>query len=312
MQLSDLQATFFGMPYQIQYIDRITGKKKVEKIYGDWALRLLYEKCYGRLLLPFIAKISFFSKLYGFLQSLRCSKKKIRPFIKAYHLQEEAFEKKVEGFTSFNDFFTRKLKPEARPIDNRKDHAILPTDARYFFFNHIDQVLQFHVKGKSFTLPQLLHNERLAKRYEQGSMVVARLAPMDYHRFHFPFDALAKKSKKIDGPLYSVNPLALRKNWHYLCQNKRVITLLESEQFGDVAFIEIGATYVGTIHQTFTPNTFYKKGEEKGFFSFGGSCIIILFEKDKIQFDQDLIEASLQKIEIRGLLGQSMGKTISG
>ncbi len=141
-------------------------------------------------------------------------------------------------------------------------------------------------------------------------MVIARLAPVDYHRYHFPCDGLVHTPQLIPGPLYSVNPLALKKHSEILAENKRMITRIETTHFGTVLYIEVGATYVGTIHQTFTPETFQKKGAEKGYFSFGGSCLILLFKPNTIQLDQDLIDASSRSIEVLGKLGQSLGRAL--
>ena len=106
-----------------------------------------------------------------------------------------------------------------------------------------------------------------------------------------------------------MNPIALRQNLDILTENKRMITSLQTRYFGTVLFIEVGATYVGTIHQTYTPGVPCAKGDEKGYFSFGGSCLILLFEPNTIQFDQDLLDYSAKTIEVRGLLGQSLGKS---
>ena len=296
---------------QIKVIDRITKKEEIERIYGGWALSLLYEKKWGKIFLPLIAKVPFFSRLYGFLQSLPFSRKKILPFIRKYHVDVSEFAKKTEAFSSFNDFFTRKLKPASRPINKEKDRAIIFADGRYIFFQDVEESKTFWIKGESFSLEKLLQDKALAKRYKKGSMAIARLCPTDYHRFHFPFDATPNEPRYINGPLYSVNPLALKNNIRFLCENKRVITLLQSDLFSEVIYIEIGATYVGSIKQTFSPFEPYKKGEEKGFFSFGGSCIILLFQKGKILFDEDLLLITREKKEVKCLLGQSLGKASS-
>ena len=141
--------------------------------------------------------------------------------------------------------------------------------------------------------------------------MVARLAPPDYHRFHFPITCIPGPPHPIDGPLFSVHPIALAKHWGILAENKRVVTSLLSEQFGKVLFIEVGATNVGTIHQTHLPNIEQQKGVEKGYFSFGGSCILLLFAKGRFCLDADLKKASLQGLEVRCLMGQSMGKSMS-
>ena len=142
-------------------------------------------------------------------------------------------------------------------------------------------------------------------------MVMARLAPADYHRFHFPCNCTPSKAHLITGPLYSVNPIALRKNIEYLTENKRMITELKTHLFGTILAIEVGATFVGSIVQTFEPEKHYAKGDEKGYFEFGGSCILLLFEPARIQLDQDLIENTHQGLETLGQMGQSLGRALS-
>ncbi len=297
---------------KILYIDRKTKQRKREKIYGHLFLQMFYgEGFFSRLffhtILPFMARISFFSRFYGFLQKSSFSRFKVRPFIETFKVDASEFLHPVESFKSFNEFFIRRLKPNARPIKSGDETAVLPADGRYFVFENCSTVDGFLIKGQKFSLIELLRDEQLAKRYEDASMAIARLCPADYHRFHFPCECVPGPARLINGPLFSVNPLALRKNIHFLTENKRMISCLETTHFGSVLFIEIGATCVGTIHQTYTPGFPVAKGDEKGYFSFGGSCIILLFEANRIAFDTDLIEASSQKIETLGLFGQSLG-----
>jgi phosphatidylserine decarboxylase len=297
--------------FKIKIIDRYTKKEEVEKVYGVKSLSFLYgNSFFAKLFLPVIGRSSSFSKFYGYLQRFKCSKRKIVPFIKKFDIEEKDFQKKTTDFVSFNDFFIRKLKKESRPFIDDKEMAILPSDARYLVFSNISQTYDFYVKGQNFNLKEFLKDEGLAKKYENGSMVIARLCPADYHRFHFPFDCIPKKPNLINGYLYSVNPIALRKNIKIFSQNKRVITKLVTENFGEVLYIEIGATNVGSIHQGFTPDNEYKKGDEKGFFSLGGSSVVLLFEKDKIEFEKDLLVNSNKKIETKALFGQPLGKSV--
>ncbi len=235
------------------------------------------------------------------------SRFKVKPFIRSFSIDTSEFLEGVDSFACFNDFFTRKLNLQCRPMVAGKRVMAMPADARYLVVPRLDRAESFWVKGKEFSVQTLLHSASLAKRYGQGAMAIARLCPVDYHRFHFPCDCLAGSPEPIAGPLYSVNPIALKRNGQILSENKRIVTQLHTEAFGTVLYIEVGATYVGSIHQTFTPGQDYRKGDEKGYFSFGGSCLILLFEPDKIVFDQDLIEFSSKKIEVRGLLGDSLG-----
>jgi len=300
----------------LRHIHRKTLQEMTEKVYGNFYINLLYgtrwfSHLLAFLLLPVFVHINFFSRLYGSIQKSRFSKKKILRFIKNFHVDTSEFLDPVDSFRSFNDFFTRKLKPECRPIIPDTDIAILPADGRYLVYENIEKTDGFFVKGKKFSLVKLLKNPELAQKYASGSMVIARLAPVDYHRFHFPVNCLPEEPQPLRGPLFSVNPAALKKHAEILAENKRVITPLKTKNFGTVLFIEVGATYVGTIHQTFDPHKPQTKGDEKGFFSFGGSSLILLFEPSCIQFDKDLIEASNRRIEVLGQMGQSLGRSIS-
>jgi phosphatidylserine decarboxylase len=298
-----------------RYIDRKTHQEMTEQVYGKFYIDLLYGTSWfshllSFILLPLFAHINFLSRLYGSIQKSSFTKEKILPFIKNFHVDTSEFLDPVDSFHSFNDFFIRKLKSECRPIVSDADIAILPADGRYLVYENIEKTDGFFVKGKKFSLQKLLRDPSLTEQYAQGAMAIARLAPVDYHRFHFPVDCLPEQPQPIAGPLFSVNPAALKKHAEILAENKRVITPLKTKNFGTVIFIEVGATYVGTIHQTFQPFQPQSKGNEKGYFSFGGSSLILLFEPGRIHFDQDLVEASNRCIEVLGQMGQSLGRAL--
>jgi phosphatidylserine decarboxylase len=300
----------------IFYIDRQTGKKEKEKVYGAAALRLLYgndwiSRWLGPLLLHTLVKYPFFSALYGKWQASSRSKSKIEPFIQDFEIDPAEFLEDASQFNSFNDFFIRQLKKEARPIAPGENVAIMPADGRYLFYPDISKVDGFVVKDEKFDLATLLEDAELASKYEHGTMIMARLCPTDYHRFHFPCNCIPGNTKTINGWLYSVNPAALKKDIQIFTKNKRTVCKMATVHFGSVLFLEIGATNVGSIHETYQPHVFQEKGAEKGYFSFGASSLILLFEPNKIQLDQDLIEATLQDLEIKCLMGQSMGKAKS-
>lgn len=296
--------------HRITVIDRITKKKFEEKVYGSSVLQFFYgdgptSRSLGRIFASLFANIHGFSRIYGWWQKLPFTKKKIIPFLQKYEIDSQEFLDPVDSYQSFNDFFIRKLRPSSRPITKGDDLAIIPADGRYLFFQDVSKAEGFYLKGETFDLAELLQNDELAKNYQKGSMVIARLCPVDYHRFHFPLDCIPGSSKTINGLLFSVNPIALMKNIHIFSQNKRVLTSLQSK-WGNILFLEIGATSVGSIVQTYQPNQKYKKGAEKGYFEFGGSSLVILFPPNTIVFDQDLLETTGS--EIRCLMGQSMGK----
>ncbi len=301
---------------KIVFLNRETKKVEEEKVYGETFLKIFYgdrffSKFMQRFLLPILVQNPFASKFYGFLQKSFFSKRKVKPFIEKFNVDSSEFLDSVDSFCSFNDFFIRKLKFESRIITQGKDVAILPADARYLVYPNIEKSDGFLVKGKKFSLEEFLQSKDLANRYAKGSMLIARLCPTDYHRFHFPFNCMPYSSSLINGYLYSVNPMALKKRIEIFSENKREITSLRTNHFGEVLFVEVGATNVGSIHQTFTPLEPYAKGDEKGYFSFGGSSLVLLFEPGTIQFDQDLLDASAERMEVRGLMGQSLGRSLS-
>lgn len=290
----------------IIYIDRASGRKEVEKVYGAFALQLLYGNSFTGSVLRYIAaRNPFFSSLYGYWQKQPWTRSKIQSFIEAYQIDTSEFLEPIESFCSFNDFFIRKLKPEARPIVDSQ--AIIPADGRYRVFPRIDHAEGFVVKGERFHLESLLEDAVLAKRYASGSMVMARLSPSDTHRFMFPCACIPEATRCINGWLYSVNPIAIKRDIDIFASNKRTLCVLHTESFGDVIYMEIGATNVGSIHQTYTPGRSYAKGEEKGFFEFGASALILLFEEGRISLNNDLIAATAQGLEMRCLIGQSLG-----
>jgi phosphatidylserine decarboxylase len=304
------------MTRPIYYVDRLDKKIYKEKVYGGDALKLLYStsKKFGWIskfiLQPIFSKLPFFSVFYGWLQRLPSSKKKIVPFIKKYKMNSNEFLKPVSDFKNFNDFFIRKLKDENRPVIPLPDVAVLPADGRYLVYPNISKANGFTVKGKKFQLSSLLQNEQLASKYEQGGMVMARLNPSDYHRFHFPCNCYPSAPELINGYLYSVNPWALRQNINIFTENKRYLISLNTKYFGEILFIPVGATCVGAVHWTHVAEQKYLKGEEVGYFSFGASSIIMLFEPNCIAFDEDLLGASAKHLETKALFGQSLGSSI--
>ncbi len=289
--------------------DRESGRLIEEDVYGENALRFLYGDTFlGRIARTVVGRCAVFSALAGVWYRSRWSKKWIEPFIERFQIRMEDFAVPEGGFRSFNDFFVRKLTPGARPLAEGQKRAVIPADARYLFYPNIETADGFVVKGQKFSLEELLGSNELAKKYRRGAMVIARLCPSDYHRYHFPFDCRAGSPKRINGALYSVNPWALAQNVRILTENKRVVTEIESDEFGKALYIEIGATNVGSILQTYKAEDFQKKGSEKGYFSFGASCLILLFEEGKMEFSSDLIEGPPHQ-EILCKMGQEMGQS---
>ncbi|MGC6582638.1 MAG: phosphatidylserine decarboxylase [Akkermansiaceae bacterium] len=280
----------------IQYLNRETNQLETEKVYGEGFLRWAYGNPLGKLALHGFVKRPFFSKWYGRKMDQPKTTSKIAPFLETYGLDSSDFIKKPEEFRSFNDFFYRKLKPGARPIAEAP--LVFPADGRHLGFQKASEISSVFVKGQKFDVAGLLNDPELSQKYEDGPLILSRLCPVDYHRFHFPCDGTPGETRVVNGPLFSVSPLALRQRLSYMWENRRTITELETETMGTVICMEIGATCVGSIHQTFTPGQPVKKGDEKGYFAFGGSSTILLFEPGKITLAADLLENSAKQIEL--------------
>lgn len=292
---------------KIKYIERKTGEIKVEKVPGEKYLKFLYYNPLGELPLNLVVKKKFLTEYYGKQMDKPKSVKKIPSFIEAADINISEAKKKVEEFTSFNDFFYRELKDGARPIDFSQDVLTSPADGKILVFEDLEKEKKFYIKGDRFTLEEFFANKELAEKYRDGVFMIVRLAPIDYHRFHFPTDGVISKSKLVDGVYYSVSTHAIKKNFRILCENKREYSILKTERFGDIAMFEVGATMVGGIKQTYSPDTTVKKGDEKGYFYFGGSTCVLVFEKGKVHIDRDLVENSKKGIETKVYMGEKIG-----
>lgn len=292
----------------VLYKERNSEEIFEEKIAGAYWLRWLYSNPIGKLSLETMAKRKFMSDLFGKLMKGKKSKKKIRPFIKNFNIPVDEIDGEIEDFKTFNDFFIRKLKKSARQINDDEKVVISPGDGRLLVYPNISTYQNFRVKGFKYTFKDFLRNSEWYDQFKDGSMAILRLCPTDYHRFHFPVEGIPSPIKKIKGDYYSVSPIALRKKMEIFCRNKREFTEIESKYFGKVLMVDVGATFIGSIIQTYIPNINYKKGDEKGYFEFGGSSVVVIFKKDIIVFDEDLVENTNQGYETLIKLGESIGK----
>ncbi|AVK51455.1 phosphatidylserine decarboxylase [Clostridium sp. MF28] len=291
----------------IKYFDRNTKKYEIEKVAGDKYLNYIYSSPIGMSLLEIIIKKKFFSKLYGYFCDSKISRKKINSFINDFKIDSSIFKKKVSEFESFNDFFTRKLKTEFRPIDLQGKSLISPGDGKLAVYEKIDLNKMVHIKGSRYRINELINNENISKEFLGGTCFILRLSPTDYHRFHFIDNGICSDSFRIHGDYYSVNPIALSKIPEIFCRNERQWSIFVTENFGRVLYIEIGATCVGSIIQTYEPNIYVTKGDEKGYFKFGGSTIIMLFQKGMVKIDSDIIYQTKKGFETKVIMGEKVG-----
>lgn len=218
-------------------------------------------------------------------------------------------------FTSFNDFFYRKLKPGVRPIEAPDDDrfVVSPADCRTTTFATVNDATNLWIKGRNFSVAKLFNgnfnNMEKTDLYkaEKCSVGIFRLAPQDYHRFHSPVTGTIGPIKYIEGEYYTVNPMAIRSDLDVYGENVRVIVPIETKEFGTVIFVGIGAMMVGSTILTVKEGDHVKRGDEVGYFKFGGSTVLLLFQKDKFSFDSDLLSNSKQCVETLVRVGQSIG-----
>ena len=294
----------FSSTEPIQYVDRDSGAIKVEKVPGEFWLNWLYNNPMGELSLHYIAKRKALSDWYGKRMDSPESADKIASFVEDYEV-DLSIAKKQE-FISFNDFFYRELKKESRPIDTNTNVVISPADGKVLAYNNIDNQ-DFIIKGYRFDLKEYLLDQKLAAKYKNGSLLIFRLCPTDYHRFHFPISGNIHTEATIEGDYYSVSPIAIREKISIFCMNKRSYVEMQNPQFGSVIVSEVGATLVGSIIQTYIGSG-VDKGDEKGYFKFGGSTVVLIFEKGKIVIDKDLIENTQKGLETAVIMGEKIGK----
>lgn len=291
----------------IKIYDRKKDSYEIEKVAGSKYIKWCYESPIGKSLTELIIKKKLVSKIYGKYCDTKLSKKKIPKFIKDFDIDIDMAIKKPNDFSSFNDFFIRELNTNSRPIDMNSDILVSPGDGRLFAYENISMNKLVQVKGITYSLSELIGDTKIAYQYEGGTCLVLRLCPTDYHRFHFIDNGIPKESHFIDGSYYSVNPTALERIPKLYCQNKREWSIFESENFGDIIHIEVGATCVGTIIQTYEPGKKVLKGQEKGYFKFGGSTTILFFKKDMIEIDEDILAQTDFGFECKVQLGEKIG-----
>ena len=291
----------------IQIYNRKTKSYEEEQVVGKKYLEWIYDSLIGKNLTEIFFFKKLFSKLYGLYCDTKLSANKINTFINDYNIDINLSLKKANEFDSFNDFFARKLTSSARKINLDPNVLISPADGRLTCYTDISIDNLVQVKNITYSLRKLINDDNIANNYENGVCLILRLAPTDYHRFHFIDSGIPSKSHFINGFYYSVNPIALKNISNLFCENKREWTLFKSDNFGEVLMIEVGATCVGSIIQTYEPGVRINKGDEKGYFKFGGSTIILFFKKDIVKIDDDILQQSDLGFESKVCFGESIG-----
>ena len=251
-------------------------------------------------LLPKGALTSFAGRVAG-ARGGALTTRLIRWFVGRYDVNmAEAQDPEIGNYSSFNEFFTRALRPDARPL--AAADYVCPVDGRISQFGAIDDDQIFQAKGHNFTTTALVGGDaELAARFRHGSFANLYLSPKDYHRIHMPCDGRLTRMIYIPGALFSVNPTTARGIPGLFARNERVVCVFESEQ-GPFVMTLVGATIVGSMATVWhgvvnAPRApalcewnyegrdiTLKKGEEMGRFLLG-STVVMLFPKDRLQFN---------------------------
>jgi len=284
-------------------IDRQSGQLFKEKTYGEKWIEWAYQKPLGRIVTGNLILQKMISAFVGAFMKSTFSRSRIAPFIKEFQINMNDFEDTAESFECFNDFFIRQLRMGVRPFPTKADELGSPSEGRVSVYALDSFEVPLYFKGQKLSMAAVLGGDKtLAEKFVGGWALVIRLCPVDYHRFHFADSGPAQKSKTVSGLLESVNPLSLYLNSKVFAENERQLTLQESDHFGLLAYLEVGALCVGTIQQSFDPQGPIRRGQEKGYFEFGGSTQILFIQKH-LQPSRDLIENSQKSIETLVRLG---------
>ncbi|KAJ7173707.1 phosphatidylserine decarboxylase-domain-containing protein [Mycena filopes] len=294
--------------------NRLTGQLEEEKmqVYVRLGIRLLYKGMKSRMEGGRARRLlKSLSIKQGVKYDSPESARDIPTFIEFHKLKVEEIQDPLSSFKTFNQFFYRKLKPSARPIEQPDDpyRLVSAADSRFLAFESVTEATRLWIKGREFTVGRLLGEayKHEAERYSGGALAIFRLAPQDYHRFHSPVDGTIGNMTYIAGEYYTVNPQAIRTALDVYGENARKIVPIDSPQFGRVMAVCVGAMMVGSIETTVREGETVKRGQEFGYFAFGGSTIVLLFEKDVVEWDEDLLVNGKASLETLVRVGMGIG-----
>ncbi|MFQ9514481.1 MAG: phosphatidylserine decarboxylase [Eubacterium sp.] len=265
-------------------------------------LKFLYHTVPGRMVLKLITCPTI-SKIGGAYMDSRLSGIHIKGFIKRNKIDMSQYEK--TDFKCFNQFFTRKILKDKRPVGDKKQDLISPCDGRLSVYR-ISENSDFYIKKSYYSVKDLIRNSKKAPDYNGGICLVFRLCVDDYHRYGNIDDGEILENRYIKGKLHTVRPIALNR-YPVFVHNSREYTIIETENFGTIAQIEVGALMIGKIKNHQKTGSVVR-GSEKGMFLYGGSTIVVLFEKDKVEIPEKLFEDTGNDIETIVKFGSVIGK----
>lgn len=270
-----------------------------QKESGTLALKFLYNTIIGRFILKWLINPSV-SQISGKYNDSKYSKRKIKKFIKKNKINMEDFIE--EEYQNFNDFFTRTIKDEKRPMTKNQKRFISPADSKVLAYD-ITEDLKLTIKGSTYTLNELINNEEDLSEFKNGKCLVYRLCVDDYHHYCYPDDGRLIKYNKIEGKLHTVRSISSKYNIYK--ENQREYSIIETDNFDKIVYIEVGALMVGKIVNTIKEK--FTKGEEKGYFKLGGSTIVILVKDNQLILDKDIINNSKNDIETEVKYRETIG-----
>jgi phosphatidylserine decarboxylase len=285
----------------ILVVDRETGETFEEAVLGEKWIRWAYQNTSARPVEKLLFRSPLISRLMGVWFDSRFSKGKIAAVVDELSIDMSEATAPADSYGCFNDFFVRHLRPEARPFSADPKDVVSPADGRVLVFSELAEDVFVPVKGYPMSLRTMLPG--IAERFIGGALAIVRLCPADYHRYHFPAAGRITAAQDIPGALHSVNPIALGAGPDVFGENKRTWTLIETENLGSYCFVEVGAFGVGSIINTRTSGA-VQKMDEKGYFKFGGSTVVVVFEPGKVRFAEDLVANSAKGRETLVKVGQ--------
>jgi phosphatidylserine decarboxylase len=292
----------------IRYYDRRSGRQHTEKVFASSFLNWSYNSNAGRSLTALILSRKFVSALYGLYGRSRLSRKQVASFARKMNVDTTELLLPLEGYTSYNDFFTREIDVSRRITTSDPQVCIAPADGKMLAYTEVTADRTFRIKRSLFNLRRFLTNDRLAERFDGGTMIISRLCLADYHHFHFPVAGVPTRSVAVSGRYYAGGPYTRERLTAFYTDNYRMVTLINSEQFGTVAMAEIGAFTVGSIKQDYVPYRSVGTGDHKGHFELGGSTVVLLFERGAVRVDDDILEHTAEGLETYIRFGESTGR----
>ena len=267
----------------------------------SFSIFFLYKVLPGRLLLQLLIRPAN-SKFVGRVMDSGFSKLFIPRFVKSHNIDLSDYQD--EEYKSFNAFFVREVKAGMRPISLNPQDIIAPCDGKLTAYK-ITEDSVFEIKNSVYDLKSMLKDKKLADDFMDGTCLIFRLMPNDYHRYCFIDDGEVLSRKKIRGVLHTVRPIALKKHRIYK-KNAREYAVLNTENFGTIIQMEVGALFVGRIKNNPGIQKF-KRGDEKGMFEFGGSTVVMLFKKEAVKVEGVIFENTDINVETIVKMGTVIG-----